>query len=235
MMRTANPFRRWPFEGVANFRDIGGYPCPGGMTRYGVFFRSAHLHGATDHDLELMSQAGITSVVDLRYPDEYAGQADRVPSGVVVSNCSIMGSVTVGEIRVNSSVPDTRTMIRMYRQIFEAGKGEIARALRVLLGASGAAVYHCAAGKDRTGIITMFLLSIAGACREDIVADYEVSHTYIRWFTPDISGSHYSNMEGALDWLGRRYGGATEYLRSVGIAEDELRLLRDKLVYPLEL
>lgn len=118
----------------------------------------------------------------------------------------------------------------MYRQIFEFGQQGVASALRALLKARGAAVFHCAAGKDRTGVIAMFLLGIAGVAREDIIADYEVSRTYIRDFTKDISGSHYSNMEKALDEIESRYGGLSPYLRAVGISDGEIAGLREKIV-----
>lgn len=225
-----SPCRRWPLEGVANFRDLGGYPCHGGVTRYGVFFRSAHLNAATAKDAQILSEAGISTIVDLRYPDESMTFPDREIPGSAVINCSIMGEIAADKIAVNNSVRDTRTMIRMYRQILEFGKLGLASALRCLLNAQDAAVFHCAAGKDRTGIIAMFLLGIAGVSREDIIADYEVSHTYIHDFTKDISGSHYSNMEKILKELDDRYGGLVPYLYALGISEEEIVGLRGKIV-----
>lgn len=230
MNGAVNPFRRWPLEGVANFRDLGGYPCRRGVTKYGVFFRSAHLNAATVKDAQILSKAGISTVVDLRYPDESKAFPDREIPGATIINCSIMGEITADEIAVNNSVRDTRTMIRMYRQILEFGELGLASALRILLNARGAAVFHCAAGKDRTGIIAMFLLGIAGVSREDIIADYEVSHTYIHDFTKDISGSHYSNMEKVLSALDARYGGLVPYLHALGISEEEMTGLRGKIV-----
>lgn len=225
-----SPCRRWPLEGVANFRDLGGYPCHGGVTRYGVFFRSAHLNAATAKDAQILSEAGISTIVDLRYPEESMTFPDREIPGSAVINCSIMGEIAADKIAVNNSVRDTRTMIRMYRQILEFGKLGLASALRCLLNAQDAAVFHCAAGKDRTGIIAMFLLGIAGVSREDIIADYEVSHTYIHDFTKDISGSHYSNMEKILKEMDDRYGGLVPYLYALGISEEEIVGLRGKIV-----
>ncbi len=76
----------------------------------------------------------------------------------------------------------------------------------------------------------MFLLGIAGVSREDIIADYEVSRTYIQDFTKDISGSHYSNMEKMLKELDDRHGGLVPYLYALGISEEEMTGLRGKIV-----
>ncbi|WP_020610701.1 tyrosine-protein phosphatase [Sediminispirochaeta bajacaliforniensis] len=222
--------RRWNLQGVANFRDLGGYPCKNGeATRYGIFFRSTHLHHATEEDLNMLRTAHIDTIIDLRYEEERALSPDRIPEGASYHHISLMGCVEAKDINVNSSVTDTRTLHRMYRQILSFGQEEIAKTLKILANA-GRAIYHCAAGKDRTGIISMFLLSIADVPKEDIIADYEVSHSYIRDFTSDISGSNYYNMQLVIEFLEKRYGGAVPYLKAIGIDETTLHTIRSKFI-----
>ncbi|MBS6646848.1 MAG: tyrosine-protein phosphatase, partial [Clostridiaceae bacterium] len=62
--------RRYPMKGIANFRDLGGYVCDGGITRWGVFYRSTSLHKAEPEDIEKMESLGISRILDLRYPHE---------------------------------------------------------------------------------------------------------------------------------------------------------------------
>ena len=62
--------RRIPMEGVTNFRDLGGFACPGGSTRWNRIYRSAALTDATAADVERLRGRGIQLVLDLRYPHE---------------------------------------------------------------------------------------------------------------------------------------------------------------------
>lgn len=222
--------RRIDFEGIANFRDLGGYVCSGGVTKWGVFYRSTSLYKATEADRKRLKELGVDTVVDLRYPHEVKQYPDRLPEGVRWYNYSIMGTVPVEAIRVNSSVPQTRTLIRMYRQILSYGQPQIAAAIRTLLAAKGPAVFHCAAGKDRTGIIAMLLLRTVGVSSEDILSDYMVSQNYVKWFTEDVSGSHVQNMELLLNQIEEKWGTAKNYLQYCGILDKEIEMLYKKLI-----
>lgn len=230
-----NGYRRISFGGIANFRDLGGYPCSGGMTRYGVFYRSTHFAKATDHDLSVLEALNIRTVIDLRHPSETVEMPDRLPRGCTYRNISLLGPLEPEDLKVNSSVANTRTLFRMYRQILESARKEIAAVLSLLAESGGPAVFHCAAGKDRTGLIALFLFSIAGADRKDIIADYEVSHTYIKDFTDDISGSNYRNMEKLLDFINSGYGGVSGYLQAAGITEAVSGKIRDGFVEKTDL
>ena len=67
--------RRYRLDQVANFRDLGGYACDGGVTRYGVIFRSTALNKATEEDIAKIEHLGVRTVIDLRFPSETtAGQ-----------------------------------------------------------------------------------------------------------------------------------------------------------------
>ena len=102
-------------------------------------------------------------------------------------------------------------------------------------------LFHCTAGKDRTGILAMLLLSLAGVAREDILADYQISETYlaeiiqlIQLRVPDLAAfagqSRREYLEECMDLLLDKYGSVPDYLRAAGLTAGELETLRHKLL-----
>ena len=227
-------YRRYPMKGIANFRDLGGYFCKGGVTEWGVFFRSTSLHKAMKEDVEILRQIGISRILDLRYPQEREEMPDVPVEGTDWLGISLLGTIPVAELNVNDKEEDTRTLINMYRQIIASSKTEIKDSIKAMIHAKGPAVFHCAAGKDRTGIIAMLLLGAVGVSKEDIIADYEMSHHYISGFTSDISGSHGSNMLKLLDEIIEQWGSVSCFLMECGISEDDLNHLYEKFVIPCD-
>lgn len=227
------PLKRIAFEGIANFRDLGGYPVGmNHMTAYGVFYRSTSLKNATAHDLDKMSAMGISTVIDLRFPDEAAAAPNTLRGDERFDeyNISLIGELTPRDLRVNGREPDTTTLQYMYRQILDLCRPQITQVLETIDRAEGAVLFHCAAGKDRTGLISMLLLNNAGVSRQDLIADYEVSHTHIEDFTSDISGSNYINMKETLDYLYTEYGSPRDYLLEIGMKKEVLERLKKRLL-----
>ncbi|WP_333647342.1 tyrosine-protein phosphatase [Lacrimispora sp.] len=227
-------YRRYPMKGIANFRDLGGYSCNGGMTKWGVFFRSTSLHKAVEEDVAIMERMGISRILDLRYPGEREEKPDVPVKGADWMGISLLGTIPVEEIDVNDEEEDTKTLINMYRQIIASSRAEIKDSVQAMIQAEGPALFHCAAGKDRTGILAMLLLGAVGVSREDIIADYEMSHHYIRSFTEDISGSHGSNMQKLFDEIVEEWGSVTGFLQECGISQKELSRLNEKFVLPCD-
>ena len=224
-------YRRLHFDGIENFRDLGGWECSGGgMTKYGVFYRSAELAKATKADLKRIEDLGIRTILDLRHPEETASRPDCLPKSCVYKNISVQGSIRPRELKVNGDVYMTHTLYNMYRQLLTVSGDEFRKVLFFLADAEGPTLFHCAAGKDRTGLTAMFLYTIAGVDEKDIVADYEVSHTYIKGFMADNSGSHYMNMEKLLAFLHKNYGGVIQYLDEIGVTDAVRRKLYKKFV-----
>lgn len=223
--------RRLLMDGVANFRDLGGYACEGGVTRYNTFFRSTSLWKATKEDIARMESLNITTVIDLRYPHEAEEMPDILGENMRYHNCSLMGTVPLERLRVvHSSVPDTRTLSRMYRMMLQHGTREILRAFQILADAEGAVLFHCAAGKDRTGVLAMLLLALEGVEKADIYNDYQCSSLYITEFTDDISGSNVANMQCLIEWMGKKWGSVRRYLENIGVSGEIARKIHAKFV-----
>ncbi|MBC6720366.1 MULTISPECIES: tyrosine-protein phosphatase [Treponema] len=224
-------YRRLRFDGIENFRDLGGWECNGGgMTKYGIFYRSTELAKATKADLQRIEDLGIRTILDLRHPQEITARPDPYPKSCVYKNISVQGSIAPGELKVNGNVYMTHTLCRMYRQLLTVSGDEFRKVLFFLADAEAPALFHCVAGKDRTGLTAMFLYTIAGVDEKDIVADYEVSHTYIKGFMADVSGSRYTNMEKLLDFLHKTYGGVMQYLDAIGVTDTVRKKIYKKFV-----
>mgnify|MGYP000938273510 FL=1 len=118
----------------------------------------------------------------------------------------------------------------MYRLMLRNGGKEIRKALEVVADSEGSVLFHCAAGKDRTGILAMLILSSVGVEREDILVDYQCSSTYITKFTTDISGSNIYNMKWILNWIDQEWGGVPEYLRQIGVQSETIQKIKSKFV-----
>jgi protein-tyrosine phosphatase len=227
-------YRRYPMKGIANFRDLGGYFCKGGATKWGTFFRSTSLHKAVKEDVAIMEKLGIVRILDLRYPMEREEKPDVQVNGADFMEVSLLGNIAVEEIQINDKEEDTKTLIHMYRQIIARSRAEIRDSVKAVIYAEGPALFHCAGGKDRTGILAMLLLGAVGVRKEDIIADYEMSHHYIRSFTTDITGSHGSNMCRLLDEIIQQWGSVSGFLLECGVSREELSILNDKFVMPCD-
>lgn len=230
--------KRFPFDHIANFRDLGGYPIGNeGMSRYGVFFRSTHLGLASNADLSKIKAMGIRTVIDLRCSDEISLLPDACMNDPEIhwANVSLMGDIPLDEIDIVPNEKNTPSLVGMYKQILTLGADRLRELFMLLPEAvkNGAVLFHCAAGKDRTGITAMFLLSLCGVSREDIISDYEVSHTLMEAFSPeDISGSNHSNMHDLLDFIAERHGSPRGYLMEIGVTESALETLKSSLYEP---
>ncbi|MDL2301403.1 tyrosine-protein phosphatase [Lachnospiraceae bacterium OttesenSCG-928-D06] len=168
-----------PMDGPQNFRDIGGFLNKNGkMIAWNKLYRADGLSLLSEADEEKMQKRNICTIVDLRSISEQEAQPDVVPKGVTYVSCPMMKS----EINNNNASEHSfmKSMVAGYQEMIQEGPELIGAAVNaVLLGLQkGSVVFHCTAGKDRTGILACILLMILDAYEEDIVADYQVSYTY---------------------------------------------------------
>ena len=164
--------RHVDLEGCHNFRDLGGYPTRDGrQLRWRVLFRSDALHHLTPADVaRLRGEIGLGDVVDLRSSGEIAidGRGRLAAEDVRIHHLPLFD----GEGTVSADLGARITLCDRYFLMTEHAKRPIARVIQTLAEAEGPAVYHCAAGKDRTGVISAVLLGLLGVADELIVADY---------------------------------------------------------------
>ncbi|MAI91109.1 tyrosine-protein phosphatase [Ponticaulis sp.] len=176
-----------PLSGVRNFRDFGGYDTPTGRIRQGLLFRSGHYNDATDEDIVFLNDLGVTFHVDLRRPDERDRQPNKWPAESVVMIASEGGRqetpAHVAALQGDNVTADSIEgyMTNYYREApFKEHHVELFRAwFDGLEAAQGASVVHCAAGKDRTGIICALTHLALGVGEEDVFIDYDLTNTAV--------------------------------------------------------
>ena len=169
-------------QGVDNFRDYGGYHTrPGGTVQRGLLFRSGHHARATDEDLKEMAALGVAVVVDLRRRTERVREVSRRPPGfkadLIENDIGDVGTAPhLAFIEKTELTTDTVAafMIEEYRRIpFEPRHLDLFRRyFRAAAEGQGAILIHCAAGKDRTGLLAALTHRVLGVSDEDIMADY---------------------------------------------------------------
>ena len=182
--------RHIPLQGVENFRDFGDYAAGVGRLKKGVLFRAAHQAEATDADLETLAALGIVTLVDLRRPNERAHSPSRRWTGFsarVIDNdlgvtsvdpwLEFMKSTELTEASVHGymdeyyrRLPFKERHIDLFRRYFLA-----------LAEGQGAALIHCAAGKDRTGVLAALTHHIAGVADDDVIDDYLLTNDPARF------------------------------------------------------
>ncbi len=181
--------RHLALEGVDNFRDYGDYPTVGGRRlKRGVLYRSATHSRATDADLEQLSTLNIAVVVDLRRKEEREREPSRRPagfSGVVIANDiehledDWHNHIASGDLTAQSS---RDYLIDYYRKapLDERHIDLFTRYFAAVAALDGPVLIHCAAGKDRTGILAALTHHVAGVHRDDMVADYLLTNSAVR-------------------------------------------------------
>lgn len=240
---------RWlTFDGLANARDVGGLPVEGGgRIRPGVLLRTESLEGLSPADVaRLTGELGVVQVLDLRKDEELVayGPGALHDAGVTVHRLSFIPDGGRGLPEIGD---DADPMVGHYLAYLGDRSDNVADGVRRIAGLEeGATIVHCAAGKDRTGVLVALALSAVGVARAEVVADYVLSATRIealfeRWTTasglpmPDAAeiDRHRPRaevMETFLSLLDERHGGPVGWLRAHGLTEGELTRLRSRLV-----
>jgi protein-tyrosine phosphatase len=232
-------------EGCLNFRDLGGYPGEGGVkTRYGRVFRSDDLSKLTPAGINRLGEMGISIVIDLRADDELnqAPNPLRDHPGFEYHHFPLLDGINseTGGPFLTQSLPE------MYKSLLTNSGAQLGQIFRVLAEAGDRGlVFHCTAGKDRTGVVAALLLNLCGVAGQDIIADYALSYDLMRPFfdsmremaqeagfsiPEDILRSDAIFMREFLDFLQGTYGGAEPYLLSQGLSPRELRDLKALLL-----
>ena len=227
--------RRIVLGKMLNLRDLGGYPTADGRTtRWGVLLRGDNPMGLTDADVQLLLERNITTIVDLRSPAEARQFPDELTARSGFS-CHFI-PMSTGE-----KLPNEEELIGLgYFRTLER-KDTIRAVLETITDAPGGVLFHCMAGKDRTGCIAALLLTLAGVDRLDILADYQVSELYIRpvirWMRETRSDlpayvglSKPEYLEDCLERLEEAYGSVLDYLYAAGLTDPVLDRLKRKLL-----
>ena len=242
--------RALEWDGCLNVRDLGGVAVEGGgETRFHSLIRSDNVRGLTDAGWRALAAHDVARIVDLRWPEELAEDPPR-DVDIDVVHISLLGTLDrdfSDDIADYMAADDPAGYwASSYIRILDAYAANFGRALAAIADApDGPVVFHCAGGKDRTGLVAALLLRLAGAGIDEIARDYALTEP-MRSRGPDpwveaaptgwerarrlfMQHTPPEAMRRALEHLEREHGSVESYLRSAGLDDARLAALRERL------
>ena len=247
-------------DGGINFRDLGGYVNNQGKTvKWRKIMRCGHLANLSDQDLNVLEDIGITQIHDFRRKDEQTQSPSCAIRAEFVDDYQIsIGDISrfweflfEGELTPESS---HELVVNSYRSCIDVVIPAFSHFMRkVVDNAENSCVFHCSAGKDRTGMAAALILSALDVPRETIIEDYlltrqhydstkliDIIEGHLReanvdnweraWLTPYVS-VHQDNIEAFLDAIDQRYGSIKSYLiDALGLSEADLDQMRKQFL-----
>lgn len=241
--------RRVDVEGCNNFRDLGGYPTRDGRRlRRSLLFRADGLHHLTERGIATFrDELGIRDVVDLRSSGEVRMDGrGRLEEEVEIRFHHL--PLFDGEISAEQrSRADDVSLADRYWMMLRFAAAPIARVIETLAAAPGPAVFHCAAGKDRTGVISAVILGALDVADQVVVADYAAtregleavverlmkSEGYREMFAalpPDTLHAEPETMIGLLDRVREEHGSMRGWLREAGVGDATVDALAERVL-----
>jgi protein-tyrosine phosphatase len=238
-----------PMTGASNFRDLGGFlTIDGGSTRWGRLFRSDTLHELTPSDISELRNMGLRTIIDLRTRTE----VELTGRGLLGAEPAAYFHLSVidedgGESR-GIPAPSDGDISNRYLWYLEIGRDALTKALMLIADvANYPMVFHCAAGKDRTGVLAALVLEIVGVERASIVEDYVLTGSRMELILTrllrnagdgkgidDLPATarlvQASTMVSFLEGLDQRYGGARQWALSAGVSQDSLDAMSAAIV-----
>ncbi|WP_010631797.1 tyrosine-protein phosphatase [Sporolactobacillus vineae] len=229
------PLRRIPLSSTLNTRDLGGYPTNSGATRFGRIIRSDVPLNLSGQDIRILKNLGVTAAIDFRSAREITVRPSAfalLPDFTYIHCPFAIGNQDPGSAE---GVPPLYARIISDFPIMR-------RVMQTIAGQPGAVVIHCAAGKDRTGVVSALLLLTAGVSESDILVDYQISYTYRRRLIDALRKQHPGlpeyvgrtdmiYMEKTLDQFFKTYGSVHHYLNRIGLSDEEISQLQSKLLH----
>lgn len=241
---------RLPLKQAYNVRDLGGYATKTGkVTAFRQFIRSDDVANLSKEDITFLKDYGVTAILDLRSEMELM----RAPNPFCDDNSfhylhkSLFSfktdeAITIDTIKEMLQDEKRNLLGEMYIHMLEESKEEIRTIFNWFSEQKGCVLFHCTAGKDRTGIIAMLLLGLAGVNKADIIVNYTVTHIYnsenpnekminLPIEVPNhLLESQPQFMLKAYKFLINKYESIETYLHSIGIEKAVLDKVKEKLI-----
>jgi len=243
--------RRIPFDGLFNVRDLGGYETVDGrLTRWRRLYRADSLNRASGDDIARLTTLGLRTVLDLRTAGELVDRGrfpvDLVP--VEYHHLPVLEQIWDSDA-IEAGADGVAFLILRYEEMLTSGATSIATAVDMLADPETyPAVFHCAAGKDRTGVLAAVVLGLLGVPHDSIADDYGLSRggmqAMIEWLKvtrPEALDAMVDQpaifldapplaMTGLLDLMSERFGSIAGYATSIGINDATVDSMRSLLL-----
>ena len=236
--------RHLSWDGCFNVRDLGGLPTTDGRrTRWGAVVRADSLDRLTTAGWSALQAHGIRTIVDLRNDDEIESDIEARPAGLVAVHVPL-DDIADTEFWEHCWSNDLDGSPLYYQPFLERKPERCAAAVAAIARAQpGGVVFHCGLGRDRTGLVSLLPLALAGVTFEEIAADYELSNRCLAAYWAERGEDDEGPIIEAI--LTRKRTAARAllrdiltsldveaYLRSVGLGDDDLAAIRARLLGP---
>ncbi|KAH9850816.1 protein-tyrosine phosphatase-like protein [Lenzites betulinus] len=266
---VAEQLSRPPFvsvDGVVNVRDLGPYPTshPGLVTKPGTAYRSGEVSHITPEGMQKLKDLGVTTIYDLRSDTEMVRYGTPIPAvdGIEVVHIPVFKTEDYSpesmakrfELYASGKI---EAFMILYSQILNSAGPAFGVVLRHIRDRPNSpCLFHCTAGKDRTGILAALLLKLAGVDDETIARDYALTRvgreparemimkrlSNVPYFATNTEAalnmfsSRAETMIAFLQMLQERYGGVEEYIRKiVGLSDEDIAAIRKNFLVPAPL
>ncbi|MFB7717633.1 tyrosine-protein phosphatase [Nocardia sp. NPDC056100] len=254
-------------QAAPNARDIGGVTAQNGKIKAGLVFRADALNRLTDADLSTLTAAGITKVIDFRSPTESGANPDKpLPAGITSLKLPVydpandfyvfFGKLVQGGPDAQQAALGDGKGAQYMRDYYKwmitdaTSRGQFGQALKEIATTSGGVLYHCTAGKDRTGLMTAFLMNILGTPQAQINNNFLLSNDRLagsnkatldalvaqglvkdRTLFEPVLGVQQDYLDAALTQAVASYGSMNDFIaKGLGVDAQTVKLLQDKLI-----
>ena len=233
-----------PLEGFCNARHLGGYKTADGyLTKAEAYIRCEGPEKITVKDMDWLYRFGIRTVIDLRSPEE----ALKTPNPMAKDGRFVFQNIPVFQ---TDASPDALTksgipMGELYIYMLDYCKTAFHQIFSVILDAQGGVLFHCSAGKDRTGVLAALLLLLAGVDEETVVQEYTYTQTLLApvierlkqhvpegmslQYAEDMLSARPAYIKAAITHLNDVYHSAKGYLSALGFSEKQTEAIRQRL------
>lgn len=228
-------------SGSFNTRDLGGYRTKQGNLAWRKTFRSGNMGRVDQAGIVTLGKLGVTRVIDLRSRKERDAEPDPFRSG----NGIELISIPLFDDLNPQQQPQGDALLALYLHALNTQGAVFAEVLRKIGESPDAVLFHCTAGKDRTGLIAALILSLSGAAADDIIQDYAMTAVHLKALLQSLekkaqsfhlSKAEYmpmlecnpSTMRKTLDWLDDNFQGAEGYMRAHGFTPADLQQLQGR-------
>ncbi len=238
--------RELRLEIAHNVRHLGGYSTSNGRTTHDDIIRSASLHRLTDTGMRHLAEAGVTTIVDLRSNMELERDVtpDPAPYGIRMVHAPVF-QYDASPVGLESEAFPGYGVI--YERFLDVGRNAYRTLFETAAEADGRILFHCAAGKDRTGVAAALLLDLAGVDEATIIEDYTLTETLLapmvaewlpamqeRGVDPErgkaMMAAPAEAMTSALAHLRGQFGNAEGYAREIGVSDAVVSAVRSRMV-----
>lgn len=228
---------RLPLKGAINTRDLGGYCTKDGkVTKFNVFVRSNRLTELTYEDNEFLRKYNITDIIDLRGNTNI--QSSFISDDNINKDYFNLHYIPLSNIEIEQYVKENSQTKEFnygigYSYLLK-NKEKIKKIFKVLVNSEGGVLFHCSAGKDRTGVIAALILGVCNVNQLDIIANYQVTSTYMKdeeimkEYDDNLQKSDADYMDTFIKILYKQYGSFENYLLSCDILKEEIDKLKNK-------